>query len=66
VNEVTGTTGATPGIAADESEPGPGVYLELGTLPPATVITEDGLAGIMGTAGSRSSAPWAAESCRNQ
>jgi len=31
-----------------DAEAGPGIYLELGKLPPSTVITEDGLAGIMG------------------
>jgi hypothetical protein len=42
VNELNTTESEAP------DEPGPGIYLELGKLPPATVISEDGLAGIMG------------------
>lgn len=48
MNEQTGTLDATPEIEAEDMTPGLGVYRELGTLPPATVITEDGLAAIMG------------------
>jgi hypothetical protein len=32
----------------ESDDVGPGIYLELGKLPASTVITEDGLAGIMG------------------
>ncbi|HLX64063.1 MAG TPA: hypothetical protein VKX17_22515 [Planctomycetota bacterium] len=42
-----------PEMAATETEidePGPGIYLELGNLPPATILTEDGLAGMLGKA----------------
>ncbi len=37
-----------PEIEADET--GPGIYVELGKLPPATLITESGLAGMLGKA----------------
>ena len=49
----TNAVTTTPDLGAPESEAdesGPGIYLELGKLPSATVITEDGLAGIMGKA----------------
>ena len=34
--------------APPNEAPGPGIYRDLGSLPPSTVITEDGLAEIMG------------------
>jgi len=33
---------------SDTDDAEPGIYIELGKLPAATVITEDGLAGILG------------------
>ena len=32
----------------DDTEAGPGIYFELGKLPPSTPLTEDGLATILG------------------
>jgi len=39
---------ATNTIDIEADAPGPGIFIALGNLAPATVVTEDGLAGILG------------------
>jgi hypothetical protein len=37
-----------PEVETEPEDAGPGIYLELGKLPPATLVSEDGLARLLG------------------
>ena len=50
--ELAGAAAAEAGQehTQEPEDSGPGIYLDLGALPPSTVVTEDGLAGLLGKA----------------